>query len=369
MDQKTTDSTRAKGAKSPPDLPAPESPVTTVPIERVFNPREQVLVRRIVEFASGTGAGPFRGDLVKALNTGFAGLGHIAEAIRSYPSLVEKRMLGGKERSRETLIDALIRGGDHALEWNLPTKAVLSRAYGIAKVNFLTSLRYVVEACQAEEVPTLLEEIATDIEEAVYTRLAEELLTSLVTSPNIDGDLRRLAAAQAVELWEGRLDLALDQFLPVLRSAWLARARAVRVFGTMLGTTEILQLLFAGADSTFVDWFSRVEATPEHHQAFEEFLFDLSYESLQKVRFRMMEDGLSVVDRTRVEEYLGLPPGALKPRVSDPKELYTSFRRRRVRAQYRVSTGAPGPRRPAEGYVMEAILRRQMPTDDRPGPR
>ena len=102
----------------------------------------------------------------------------------------------------------------------------------------------------------------------------------------------------------------LDMLAPMLRSAWQARSRAVRVFGTMLGTAEIMQMLFANCDQQFVAWFARREVTPEEQQAFEEFLFDIPYESLQRVRFRMMEDGLAVVDRAKVEEYLGLAPGA-----------------------------------------------------------
>jgi hypothetical protein len=331
-----------------------------VPIERIFTERELRLVRRLLAFGQSDGPGPFRGDLVRALDTGIRGLGHIAEAIRTYPSLRETRRLGGRERSPQTLIDGLIRGGEHAFEWALPTKAVLSRAFGIAKVNFLTSMRYVVEACQADEVPSLLEEIAADVEEAVYTRLAEELLGTLITSPSAEMDLKRLSAAQLVELWEGRIELSVDRFMPIVRSAWQARTRAKRVFGTMLGTQEILQLLFGECLPQFVAWFGRREVTTEEHQAFEEFLFDLPYESLQRVRYRMMEDGLSVVDRTKVEEYLGLAPGALQPSVADPKDLYVSFRRRRVRAQFRASTGAPGPRRVAEGYIMEAILRHRV---------
>jgi hypothetical protein len=336
------------------------APTPPAPIERIFTEREARLVRRLCAFAEGDGPGPFKADLWAALNTGFQGLGHIAEAIRTYPSLRAKRTLGGKERSLQTLVEALVKGGEHAFEWNLPTKAVLSRAFGIAKVNFLTSLRYVVEACQAEEVPSLLEEIAGDVEEAVYTRLAEELLGTLVTSPVTDAEMKRLAAFQLVDLWEGRIELTVDRFMPVLRSAWQARQRAKRVFGTMLGTAEILQLLFRDCAPEFVGWFARREATPEQQSAFEEFLFDLPYESLQRVRYRMTEDGLSVIDRAKVEEYLGLPPGAIQPAVADPKDLYVSFRRRRVRAQYRASTGAPGPRHTAEGYLMEAILRHQV---------
>jgi hypothetical protein len=335
-------------------------------LDRIFTPREANLVQRLIAFADA-GAGPFRGDLVRALDTGLHGLGNIAEAIRSYPSLREKRFLGGRERSLTTLVDGLIKGGEHAFEWNLPTKSVLSRAFGIAKVNFLTSLRYVVEACQGEEVPALLHDISAGIEEAVYTRLAEELYGSLITSPTTTPDLKRRAAEQLVEMWEGRLSLTLDTFCPLLRSAWQARARAVRVFGTLMGTAEILQLLFADCDAEFVEWFSRREVTPDEQQAFEEFLFDLPYESLERVRFRMREDGLAAVDRTRVEEYVGLPPGALKPTVGDPKELYVSFRRRRVKSQYRTATNAPGPRRTAEAYLMEAILK-QPPTTGAPPP-
>jgi hypothetical protein len=330
-------------------------------LERIFTGPEADLVRRLVAFADGPASGAFRGDLVRALDTGVTGLGNLADAMRAYPSLREKRSLGGKERSMQTLIDGLIRGGEHAFEWNLPTKAVLSRAFGIAKVNFLTSLRYVLEAIQADEVPGFLEEIAIEIEEAVHTRLTEELLGSLITTPSAETDLKRLAAAQLVELWEGRIGLTIERFSPILRSAWQARIRAVRVFGTLMGTAEILQMLFQNCDSHFVEWFSRTEAAVEEQQAFEEFLFDIPFESLQKVRYRMIEDGLSVVDRGKVEEYVGLPSGSLKPTVGDPKELYVSFRRRRVRAQYRASTGAPGPRRTAEGYLMEGILRRQLP--------
>jgi hypothetical protein len=332
-------------------------------IDQIFTRTEADLVRRLQLFADRGKAGPFREDLLRAMETGIAGLGNIAEAIRAYPSLRERRTLGGKERSLQTLVEGLIEGGEHAFEWNLPTKSILSRAFGIAKVNFLTSLRYVIEACQEEEVPALLETIAAAVEEAVYTRLAEELIGSLITTTSSDPDLKRLAVLRLVELWEGRLAFTVDALAPVLRTAWQARRRAVRVFGTMMGTAEILQLLFAECDAGFVEWFARREVTPEEQQAFEEFLFDIPFESLQRVRYRMLEDGLSVVDRARVEEYLGLPADALRPTVGDPKELYMAFRRRRVRAQYRAATNTPGPRRTAEGYIMEAILRQQLPPE------
>jgi hypothetical protein len=187
-------------------------------------------------------------------------------------------------------------------------------------------------------------------------------LGSFLATQDSDMELKRLAVLRLVELWEGRLSLTMDTLAPILRSAWHARSRAVRVFGTMMGTVEIMQLIFADCPDQFVGWFARREVTVEEHQAFEEFLFDIPFESLQRVRYRMIEDGLSCVDRAKVEEYLGMAPGALRPTVGDPKDLYVAFRRRRVRAQYRAATNAPGPRRTAEGYLMEAILRQQLPS-------
>ena len=118
----------------------------------------------------------------------------------------------------------------------------------------------------------------------------------------------------------------------------------MRVFGTLLGTAEILQMLFADCDSHFVEWFSRREVTSEEQQAFEEFLFDIPYESLQKVRYRMLEDGLAVVDRTKVEDYLGhargrpaadggRPEGSLRRRSAAAACARSTARRRARRAR------------------------------------
>ena len=127
----------------------------------------------------------------------------------------------------------------------------------------------------------------------------------------------------------------------------------------MMGTSEIFHLLFADCDARFVDALTQGEDS-ERLQAFEEFLFDLPYESLVRVRARMQEDGKSVVGPEEVARYIGLAETGLRPLVDDPKALYSSFRTRRVKAQYRASVAAPGPKRTAEGYVLAALLREQI---------
>ncbi|MHC5010326.1 MAG: hypothetical protein ACYTG6_05160 [Planctomycetota bacterium] len=327
----------------------------TLTLDRIFTRTEERLVEKLIVFAEA-GAGEQGRDLKRTLDSGMQTLGSLALSLESYPSLKGSHRLGSKERSLKTLMGALVEGGEHGVEWILPSKAVLARAYGIAKVNFLTALRYAVEPCEGQEAQQLTRRINEAIEEAVYTRLAEELYASFITSLTMKREVKVLAAQQLVDMWEGRVHVVTDRFCPLLRSAWVARTRAPRVFGTLLGTSEIVQLLFRDCEEAFVTFFGRHEQDSEQRQAFEEFLFDLAFEDLEKVRQRMKEEGKTAVGPREVERYLGFGQGKLRPLVGDPKALYVSFRRRRVKAQYRTSMRVPGPKRTAEAYILEALL-------------
>src|SRR5262245_13427488 len=101
-----------------------------LPLERIFTPREVPLVQQVQAFVGL--AGEYAPDLRRALDTGLKGLGAIALAIEAYPSLRERRQLGTRVRSLESLMASLVDGGEHGFEWSLPTKAVLSRTFAIA---------------------------------------------------------------------------------------------------------------------------------------------------------------------------------------------------------------------------------------------
>ena len=324
-------------------------------LERVFTPEEAALVRDLESFAECADHG-HADELRTALVQGLQSLATITLALETYPSLREKHVLGGKERSFETLLRSLVDSGGHGLEWILPTKGVLARTYGIAKVHFFTSLRYVMDACDGDESDDLRQRLTKAIDEAVYTRLAEELYASFINSRTMSRRIKGLAGEHLIDLWEGRTRVVTSRFCPLLRSAWAGRLRAPRVFGTLRGTQEIIQLLFEDCDQSFVEFFARHEHSSEPRQAFEEFLFDLAFESLERVRRRMSEEGKTVVGPREVEIYLGYGEGKLRPLVGGTKALYSSFRSRRVKAQYRASMGAPGPKRTAEAYILEALL-------------
>jgi hypothetical protein len=342
----------------PPDATAEGASLFTLheefTLDRIFTPREARFVARIQGFARGPDSGP---GLQKALDYGLRSLAAQALALESYPSLRDADKLGNKERSEATLMNVLVEGGEHGLEWSLPTKSLISRTFGIAKVNFWTALQYGVQACDTEEARALLQGINEAIEEAVFTRLAEELYGSFATSRSTSPALKRAALEHLIDLWEGRIRFATYRFCPILRSAWAARTRAPRIFGTLMGTSELVTLLFQDCDERFVRVFSTADVDPGMVQAFEEFLFDLPFESLEAVRVRMAEEAKVCVGPDEVAIYLGYAAGGLRKVMEGPKALYSSFRRRRVKAQYRTSMRAPGPKRTAESYVLETLLR------------
>jgi hypothetical protein len=347
-------------ASTPPSEAAgrPDRPVRVsgeIRLDQIFTQAEIDLVEDLRAFASG-GAEPRAKDVERAVEGGIYTLATMALSLSSYPSLKDRHVLGGKERSFETLMRTLLEGGEHGLEWVLPSKAILSRAFGIAKVNFFTGLRYVIEACEGADARALLHRILGAIEESVYMRLAEELYASFITSRTMAREVKAKAAQHLIDLWEGRSGVVTSRFCPILRSAWAARTRAPRIFGTLMGTSEIFQLLFQDCDEQFVSWFTRYGQDSEQVQAFEEFLFDLSFENLQRVRQRMREEGRTCVGPREVEIYLAFGEGNLRPLTGDPKGLYVSFRRRRVKAQYRTSVGVAGPKKTAEAYMLEAIF-------------
>ncbi len=326
-------------------------------LAQMFTRREVRLVERVQAYARQHDDDVYGADVRRALGQGFEGLGAIATAIDAYPSLRDRAKLGGIVRSGETLMRHLLESGDHGLEWALPTKALLSRTFGIAKVNFWTSLTFALQGDEADEDGKALHaEVKEAIEEAVYTRLAEELYASFVTSKTMDPEVKLRAITQLMELWEGRVGFATYRFCPILRSAWVARCRAPRVFGTMMGTSEIASLLFQDCDPRFVESFTDRDVETEEVQAFEEFVFDLPFEMLDKVRERMEAEGRNAIGPDEVAQYLELPKGRLRTRIVDPKVMYSSFRTRRVKAKYRTSMNAPGPKRTAESYVLEGLL-------------
>jgi hypothetical protein len=311
---------------------------------------ERELVRRAqaaVSVASGKQGAVIEGMLAR--------LGSLAELIRDSPSLASS--WGGdaaRAFSADTLIEHLCRVRDYDLDLHIPTKAVVGQAYVIAKINFMRAIGYMLAAVNAPA--PLRESVQHEVAQSIYTKLAEELFVSIVTDPSALQQVKTGAARFLFRIWEERLHIEVDDFAPLLESAWKARSKLLPVLGTMLGSVEVFQLFREARDQRFLDYFSEDHVEPEQLLAFEEFLFDLSHEEIARLRAHMTEGGRATISLDEARAVLGNAgtPGVREQ--SAAAALYTSYKKRRVNAAHRVLTGASGPKKTAEEYVMIAFL-------------
>jgi len=282
-------------------------------------------------------------------------LGHVAELIRQSPRIgAGNDGEGHASLSGESLADLLCRVPSWDLDLHIPTKAVVGQAYLVAKINFLKGVGYALEALDG---PTDLRESAeVEIAQSIHSKLAEELFLSLVTDPLGDREVKLTAARARLRIWDDRLVAEADDFAPVLDAIWQARDRLRPVLGTMRGTQEFFLLLRDSRDHRFLDYFSESDLPDEQHQAFEEFLFGISFEEITRLRDHLATASRSAISQEEARKLLGRDPRSWAP-SGGPQALYTSFKRRRVKANYRSITGASGPKKTAEEYVMIALYK------------
>jgi hypothetical protein len=282
-------------------------------------------------------------------------LGRCAGLVADCPALTScDRQLAAA--SVDGLVDHLSRVSELDSELRCPTKAVVGQGYLVAKINFIDALESGMRAVSGP--PELLGRLRVERAQSIYTRLAEELFIGIVTDRAAAPAVRRRAAELLFGVWEGRLLTEIDDFAPVLEAAWEARNKVRPVLGTMLGSHEIFRMFQEARDERFLDYFVEGEVTPEQAGAFEEFLFAMAHEDIARLRSHLTERGLAAISRDDAARLLG------RDRVGDdgpdegPVALYTSYKRRKVKASYRALTGTTGPKRTAEEYVMLSFLQR-----------
>ena len=281
-------------------------------------------------------------------------LARAADVVQKSPSILsswETRRL--TSRSGETLLELLCEVPEWDLDLHVPVRVIFGRAYLVAKINFLKGVCYGLEAVHAPD--PLREQAEFELGQSIYSKLAEELFISIVTDAGGARRVKLAAARSLFRVWEDRLGTEIDDFAPVLESVWQARNRVRPVIGTTLGTHEFFRLLHECRDTRFLEYFEG-DVPDEQLQAFEEFLFGLSFEQLGTLREQMTRDNASLVSP---EQAKAIVPSSWGPRAIGPQALYTSYKKRRVKAQYRVLTSAPGPRKTAEEFVMTAFLMRE----------
>ena len=326
---------------------------------RLFDEAESELVARaLIALAQ---VAPGDADLLSSLMKQLADLNQI---IWQIPSLDTRQKLGGEERGLGTLILHLCQTDGLAGDLELPVKATLQRTFLMAKIQFLRAFVKATDALRKRttDLRQLNVQLREELAQSIYTLMTEDLLLALLRKPHIKDLTKRRAAVQLVRIWDDAA-LEIDQLFPMLESAWHARNRIVANLGSLLGASEYFELVREDCAPQFLDYFSRDAVSESENQAFTEFLFGVTTEELDMLRARMSEEGIpaaneewasGVIGRSLEHECADDDADAI-----DPVSLYRSYQRRQLAADYRILSGAPGPVRTAEAYLMVYLLNNQ----------
>jgi hypothetical protein len=269
--------------------------------------------------------------------------------------------LGHEDRDEQTLIAHLCRLDGLSGDLTLPLKSTLSRTYLLTKIMFLRGFVKATVALEegAPDVHRLAVDLREELAQSIYTLLAEELFLALLRKPDVSMRTKRRAADQLITVWDDTM-LEIDDFAPLLESAWHARNRITSAYGTLLGATETFRLVHEDCNPQVLDYFARDGMSCDESSAFEEFLFNMTFEELATLRREMRERDIKAITPAWAAEVLGRQIEELEhSREIDPMALYRSYQRRQLAADFRLMAGSPGPRRTAEAYLMINLLDQQ----------
>src|SRR5205823_674340 len=124
-------------------------------------------------------------------------------------------------------------------------------------------------------------DLREELAQSIYTLLAEELFLALLRKPDVLKRTKQRAADQLITVWDDAA-LKIDDFAPLLESAWHARNRINSAYGTLLGATETFRLVTEDCSPEVLEFFGRDGMSADEAAAFEEFLFNMTSEELAR---------------------------------------------------------------------------------------
>lgn len=341
------------------------------PIHEILDSPAAAVVQRV--FADLDHLPPAQGQAgYRHLFGGLERLRTLWKAIERYPRLRDSQTLGRRQRNLYTLLERFSNAEPYTIEAYLPTRASLARSYGVAQFNFFRMLTYLVEDTfdTEGEGADLARAVRATGRQTAAALIAEDVLRSIACDQTLEQDLRRHAAEILAAFWDQRATRSLADFAPLLDSAWRAKANVEICYGTLAGVSEILQMSAAGIDSEFIDYFSDEQLHKEQHDAFEEFLFNATYEELTRMREFMKENARDCLEPEEVAHIFGVKIDRLHRTTVTAEDMFFTFREREMWSRLRRMRQVEGPKKTAEEYVMIYVLGRrrrlQTPTEARP---
>jgi hypothetical protein len=311
-----------------------------------FDEREQALVHDVGSALRAAGAT----QMLEELQYQVRQLDRLGELLSSYPSLFATRTLGGNKRHVESLATVLCRSNLSNFDMFLPTRALLSRDLVMGELNFYRLLRMVCQlALPTERAAELVVRVDRTLSRCLYTRLAEEVLKHIASDDSVKHDVRERAVLALMQIWE-RATYTISDFFPVLEATWEARRAVPVTLGTLMGTSEMFRLLQAGCDEEFVDYLVRPDHCDGEAEAFREFLFGSTTETLNSIEEKLNGSGKGVICPDDLDE--DKRPCDVTSNGDPALAMFEFFLSRHLQAAARRQAHLPGPTRTAEEYVM-----------------
>lgn len=323
--------------------------VSDIPQYIVFTREEEQIVQDVISVLTVKGLS----EEVEAVSNNRSSLHDLANSISRYPSILESNKLINEQRTIESLITSICEREVPDMILRIPTKAILGRAYTIAKINFLLMLNYI-----SRNIPELAQyddTVKTLIANNVFTMTAEEVYLAIVEDLSISTHIRHNAAHLIAHNWEYRLDCGVKEFAPILQNLWRARNRLIPAFGTMMGFTELF-MMSNDTEPVWFDYLQRDELSDDEVFSLEEFIFGLTYEELVMLRSEMKRQRKTSLRRDEALMILGNKHSYPDYDADDSREMYRSFRDRKNHGRYRKRAGVEGPKKTFEENLMRFLL-------------
>jgi hypothetical protein len=292
-----------------------------------------------------------------SINSRLNDMAHLAEIIAHFPSLLERQTTFGEARNKRTIIESLIikRDGDKIL--HLPSKATLGKGYLVAKFHLFTLFSNLAATIKmAEDDIAELKAITSAL---LFTLMAEDVYLNLLDATELPLEIRRQVAMALIILWEHRTDFIVKDIAPVLQAVWDSRKKLAPVFGSMMGTSELL-VISMDQDNRWNAFLSAMLKESAITQALEEFLFGLSFEQIQSLKDLLAQKGVHTIDREKISDFLHEDINF--DLNSDPRDFYMLYTVRRDNARVRKRLGLPGPHNTLEDYYMRFVLEQYKET-------
>jgi hypothetical protein len=267
----------------------------------------------------------------------FLRLRKLGAVVSEYPSIRHTEFLKGLIRDEGLLAESLLAFSSPSHLLHIPTKVVALRSFLVAKFHVFSLLAYLVD--KKPEFRSPLRNVVLSI---ICTLMAEEVYFSCLADPDFSRHTKTSLANDLIALWDSGVDRRGIRHLSALSSLWIARDAAPPSFGTMDGNTELLRISI-DMEQDWQDFLLEESTNDETRWALEEFLFGLSYEEIQHVRFRLNRFGIAAIGYDEIRSYLGSKPTYSVVNDRDHRAIYDFFIERREACAFRKRISAPGP--------------------------